>query len=62
MRYVLLIAFLSISLPLSIHLQVVELTYCRFVQSLALVEKMCYILGIMSQESILYEILNACNS
>jgi len=60
MRYVLLIAFLSISLPLSIHLQVVELTYCRFVQSLALVKKMRNILGIMSQESILYEILNAC--
>jgi len=35
------------------------LTNGGFIQSLALVEEMCHILGIVTQQSILYEILNA---
>lgn len=37
-----------------------SLTNCRFVQSLALIEEMRHILRIVTQQSVLYEILNAC--
>lgn len=53
---------LSVSLPLSLFISLtlfVLLTNCRFVQSLALVEEMRHILRIVTQQSVLYEILNA---